>query len=134
VLRGPLFRSKNHDTFCPMGPWLVTADELNDTSDLGMSTEFGDLAVQDGTTSEYIFSPEEIAAYVSGFLTLEPGDVVSCGSVGWTAEAARGLDPTEFRLPSSRGMLKLTIERIGELRNPVRPARPGPSAPLAGES
>ncbi|MDA4125021.1 MAG: fumarylacetoacetate hydrolase family protein [Thaumarchaeota archaeon] len=120
TLRGPLFRSKNHDTFCPIGPWIVTADELKDTRRLRMTTKFDDMLVQDGSTAEYIFTPADIASYVSGFLTLEPGDVISCGSVGWTPEALGGLDPTEFLLPQREGTLRLEVEGIGELVNPVR--------------
>lgn len=121
-MRGPLFRSKNHDTFCPMGPWVVTPDELGDLSSRRMTTRFEGSLVQDGSTSEYIFSPHEIAAFVSGFLTLEPGDVVSCGSVGWSREAVGDLDPTEFILEGRRGDLDLEIEGIGKLTNPVAPA------------
>jgi 2-keto-4-pentenoate hydratase/2-oxohepta-3-ene-1,7-dioic acid hydratase in catechol pathway len=118
-MRGPLFRSKNHDTFCPMGPWIATLGENKDWSSLRMTTRFEGTLVQDGSTSEYIFSPEQIASYVSGFLTLEPGDVVSCGSVGWTPEALRGLDPTEFILPRRGGVLEVEIQGVGKLQNPV---------------
>lgn len=118
VMRGPLFRSKNHDTFCPMGPWIITADEV-DISALKMSTSFDGVLVQEGSTAEYLFSPVKIASYVSGFLTLEPGDVVSCGSVGWTKEALGDLDPTEYTLPMRDGTLELEVERIGKLVNPV---------------
>lgn len=118
-LRGPLFRSKNHDTFCPVGPWVVTADEFAEVGGRRMSAMFEGTLVQDGNTSEYIFSPEELAAYVSGFLTLEPGDLVSCGSVGWTKGALQGLDPSEFVLPLKPGLLELEIEGIGLLSNPV---------------
>ena len=119
TLRGPLFRSKNHDTFCPMGPLIATPEENDDWSDLRMTTEFDGLLVQDGSTSEYIFGPAQIASYVSQFLALEPGDVVSCGSVGWTREALGDLDPTEFVLPERKGTLELGIEGVGKLRNPV---------------
>jgi 2-keto-4-pentenoate hydratase/2-oxohepta-3-ene-1,7-dioic acid hydratase in catechol pathway len=118
VMRGPLFRSKNHDTFCPMGPWMVTAGEI-DVSDLKMSTKFEGSVVQEGSTSEYIFGAPKIASYVSGFLTLEPGDVVSCGSVGWVREALGELDPTEYTLPRRDGVLELEIAGIGTLSNPV---------------
>jgi 2-keto-4-pentenoate hydratase/2-oxohepta-3-ene-1,7-dioic acid hydratase in catechol pathway len=121
TLRGPLFRSKNHDTFCPMGPWVCTPDENSEWSDLKMRTKFDGRLVQDGSTSEYIFDAADIASYVSQFLTLEPGDVVSCGSVGWTSEALGKLDPTEFVLPHTRGTLVLEIEGVGELVNPVVP-------------
>jgi len=119
TLRGPLFRSKNHDTFCPMGPWLVTSEENQNWSDLRMTTKYGGILVQEGSTSEYIFGPADIASYVSGFLTLEPGDIISCGSVGWTPQALGDLDPTEFVLPRHSGTLELEVEGIGRLRNPV---------------
>ncbi len=119
TLRGPLFRSKNHDTFCPMGPWIVTSDENQDWSRLRMTTKFDETLIQEGSTAEYIFGPAEISSYVSQFLTLEPGDVVSCGSVGWTPDALGKLDPTEFVLPKRRGTLELEIEGVGKLRNPV---------------
>ncbi|MDA4120658.1 MAG: fumarylacetoacetate hydrolase family protein [Thaumarchaeota archaeon] len=119
TLRGPLFRSKNHDTFCPLGPWIVTADENPGWSDLRMTTKFDGVLVQDGSTSEYLFSPEKIASYVSGFLTLEPGDIVSCGSVGWAPGTLGAMDPTEFVLPPKPGVLELEVEGIGVLANPV---------------
>jgi 2-keto-4-pentenoate hydratase/2-oxohepta-3-ene-1,7-dioic acid hydratase in catechol pathway len=117
TLRGPLFRSKNHDTFCPMGPWVVTSDELTDTSNLRMTTKFRGRLVQEGNTAEYIFTPERIASYISSFLTLEPGDVVSCGSVGWTPQALGDRDPTEFVCKPANGPLELTIEGVGTLVN-----------------
>ena len=119
TMRGPLFRSKNHDTFCPMGPWLVTPDGAADWSRVRMTTKFDGVLVQDGTAAEYIFGPARIASYVSEFLTLEPGDVVSCGSVGWTPAALGALDPTEYLLPLREGLLELEIEGIGKLANPV---------------
>jgi len=119
TLRGPLFRSKNHDTFCPMGPCIVTPEENADWSNLKMTTKFDGELVQDGSTAEYIFTPASIASYISGFLTLEPGDVVSCGSVGWTPAALGNLDPTEFMLPARKGTLELEIEGVGKLSNPV---------------
>jgi 2-keto-4-pentenoate hydratase/2-oxohepta-3-ene-1,7-dioic acid hydratase in catechol pathway len=119
TLRGPLFRSKNHDTFCPMGPWICTPDECDDWTRLRMTTKFEEELVQDGSTSEYLFSPARIAAYASEFLTLEPGDVVSSGSIGWTPSALGTLDPTEFVLPARGGVLELEIEGIGKLRNTV---------------
>ncbi len=119
TMRGPLFRSKNHDTFCPMGPWIVSTDELADTKNLRMTTKFNGTAVQDGSTADYLFSPEKIVSYLSGFLSLDPGDVVSCGSIGWTRDAIGGLDPTEYVLPPGKGTLELTIEGIGTLSNPV---------------
>ena len=123
VVRGPLFRSKNHDTFCPMGPWIVTADELQDVSNLRMTSKFNGSVVQRGSTSDYLFRPEEVASYVSGFLSLEPGDVISCGSVGWVG-TGKGGDPAEFILESESGTLELEIDGIGVLKNPMKELGP----------
>ncbi len=119
TMRGPLFRSKNHDTFCPLGPWVVSSDEFAPVSGRKMTTRFEGRPVQEGSTSEYLFSPAEIASYVSGFLSLEPGDLVSCGSVGWAPDILGKMDPTEFVLPREAGSLELEIEGIGRLTNPV---------------
>lgn len=119
TMRGPLFRSKNHDTFCPMGPWMVTADERPDWSELRMTTTFEGALVQDGSTGDYLFDPARIASYVSRFLTLFPGDIISCGSVGWAPGVIGTFDPTEFVLPVRPGRLELEIEGIGALSNPV---------------
>ncbi len=119
TLRGPLFRSKNHDGFCPMGPWIITPDEVKLDRGLRMTTRFDGKLVQEGSTSEYIFSPPQLVSYISSFLTLEPGDVVSCGSVGWTREALGELDPTEFVLPHKEGNLEVEIAGIGILSNPI---------------
>jgi 2-keto-4-pentenoate hydratase/2-oxohepta-3-ene-1,7-dioic acid hydratase in catechol pathway len=120
-VRGPLFRSKNHDTFTPMGPCVVTKDELSDPYSLRMETRFNGEVVQEGSTSEYIFHADRVISYVSQFLTLERGDVVSLGSIGWKGSAdRRNSDPSEWVLPSLEGTLELAVEGIGVLRNPVR--------------
>jgi 2,4-didehydro-3-deoxy-L-rhamnonate hydrolase len=129
IMRGPLFRSKNQDTFCPMGPWIATTEENEVWSELRMTTKFEGESVQEGSTSEYLFSPSKIISYISGFLTLEPGDVVSCGSVGWTKSALGDFDPTEFVLPKRDGTLELEIEGVGRLVNPVHISRRGLGTP-----
>lgn len=119
-VRGPLFRSKNHDTFTPLGPWLVTGDELGTPNSLRMLTRFNGEIIQEGNTSEYIFGAGEILSYASRFLTLEPGDVLSLGSIGWKPATLKAHDPSEWILPSLEGVLDLEIDGIGRLRNPVR--------------
>ncbi len=119
-VRGPLFRSKNHDTFAPMGPVIVTGDAI-ETGSLRMVTKFNGELIQSGSTSEYLFKPEEMASFLSQFLTLEPGDVISCGSVGWEPGVLQNKDPSQWVLPSSRGRLELEVEGIGALSNPVEP-------------
>lgn len=119
TLRGPLFRSKNHDTFAPMGPWIVTSEELRDVGDLKMKTRFDGEVIQEGSTSEYLFTPKEILSFISGFLTLEPGDLVAAGTIGWVAAKRGDVDPSEWVLPSLKGELELEIEEIGVLKNNV---------------
>ncbi len=121
TLRGPLFRSKNHDTFAPMGPWIVTREELPDVGNLKMWTRFNGDVVQEGSTSEYLFTPKEILSFISGFLTLEPGDVIAAGTIGWVAAKRGKVDPSEWVLPSGNGSLELEIEEIGVLKNNVKP-------------
>jgi 2-keto-4-pentenoate hydratase/2-oxohepta-3-ene-1,7-dioic acid hydratase in catechol pathway len=121
TLRGPLFRSKNHDTFAPMGPWIVTREELTDVGDLKMWTRFDGDVIQEGSTAEYLFTPKEILSFISGFLTLEPGDVIAAGTIGWIAAKRGDVDPSEWVLPSANGSLELEIEGIGVLKNNVRP-------------
>ncbi len=121
ILRGPLFRSKNHDTFAPMGPCIVTCEELPEVGDLKMQTRFNGEVIQEGRTSEYLFDVKEILAFISGFLTLEPGDLVAAGTIGWVAAKKGPVDPSEWVLPSTTGALELEIEGIGVLRNNVRP-------------
>ncbi len=122
-MRGPLFRSKNHDTFTPTGPWIVTADELNDISNLEMKATFEGEVVQHGSTADYIFTPQEITQFITTFLTLEPGDIVSCGTVAWVGRKTG--DPSEQILPKNNGTLELYIEKIGTLVNTVEPEAPG---------
>ena len=73
-------RGKNLDGFCPLGPDLVTADELGDPQALGVRTTVNGEVVQDSSTSEMIFPVAELVAYCSAHVTLEPGDVILTGT------------------------------------------------------
>jgi len=105
---------KTFDTFCPMGPCLVTADEIPDPHVLDISTEIGGKMLQSSNTRELIFKIPEIIEFVSGVVTLEPGDVVATGTpsgVGFSHKPPRWLKPGDEVI--------MRIEKIGELRNPV---------------
>ena len=80
--RGPGERSrrKSHDTFCPLGPWLVTAEDVADADDLGVRLWVGDDLCQDWSTSAMVCRVAETVAFVSRSVTLEPGDVVLTGA------------------------------------------------------
>ena len=73
-------KGKGCDTFGPVGPWLVTADEVGDPQDLAMWLEVNGRRVQDGSTRTMVFGVARLVAYLSEFLTLEPGDIVTTGT------------------------------------------------------
>jgi 2-keto-4-pentenoate hydratase/2-oxohepta-3-ene-1,7-dioic acid hydratase in catechol pathway len=73
-------KGKNCETFNPLGPWLVTADEVPDPQKLGLRLWVNGELKQDGTTAEQIFSVAEVVRYVSQFMTLYPGDVINTGT------------------------------------------------------
>ncbi|KZY30395.1 2-hydroxyhepta-2,4-diene-1,7-dioate isomerase [Roseovarius sp. HI0049] len=78
--QGQWTKGKSHDTFAPMGPWLVTADEIADPHDLGMRLDVDGERRQDGSTRTLIFGIPHLVSYLSEFMTLEPGDVVTTGT------------------------------------------------------
>ena len=77
---GTWTKGKSADTFCPLGPWLVTPDELGDPSDVRLRLSVNDTLRQDGSTGDMLFSVAELLCYVSGLMTLEPGDLVITGT------------------------------------------------------
>jgi 2-keto-4-pentenoate hydratase/2-oxohepta-3-ene-1,7-dioic acid hydratase in catechol pathway len=111
---GQWCRGKSFDTFAPLGPVLVSPAELPDPNALAISTELNGERVQDGHTSDMIFSVAEIIAFLSGSTTLLPGTVILTGTpegVGMAADPPRWLRPGD--------QVEITIEAIGTLRNPV---------------
>lgn len=77
---GQWTKGKSHDTFAPLGPWFVTADEIADPCDLNLKLTVNGETRQDGSTKTMIFGVAEVLSYISGFMTLEPGDIVSTGT------------------------------------------------------
>lgn len=73
-------KGKGCDTFGPVGPWLVTADEIGDTNNLPMWLEVNGKRYQDGSSSTMVFKPAFLVAYLSRFFTLHPGDIVTTGT------------------------------------------------------
>lgn len=105
---------KTFDTFAPMGPWIVTADEIRDPHDLDIQIAINGETLQDSNTRELIFKIPDLIAFLSSVFTLEPGDVVSTGTpagVGFVRKPARFLHPGDD--------VVVKIPAIGELRNPV---------------
>ena len=105
---------KTFDTFAPMGPALVTADEVPDPHNLAIRLWIGDEMLQDSSTSQLIFSVPKLLADISEVMTLEPGDVVSTGTppgVGAARSPQRWLRPGET--------VHIEIEGLGVLSNPI---------------
>jgi 2-keto-4-pentenoate hydratase/2-oxohepta-3-ene-1,7-dioic acid hydratase in catechol pathway len=105
---------KTFDTFCPMGPWIVSADEIADPHELGIGTKINGETLQDGNTRELIFRVPELIEYLSSVFTLEAGDVIATGTppgVGMARKPPRWLKAGDEVVVSVSG--------LGELRNPV---------------
>ena len=120
---GQWVRGKSLDTFCPMGPILVTADELADPQDLAITCRVGDEVLQDSRTSQMYFSVATIISYLSRSFTLEPGDVIATGT---PAGVGAFRDPPRFLGDGDR--VTVEIERIGTLVNTCRFERNGRAA------
>jgi len=109
---GQWVKGKSHDTFAPIGPWLVTADEVPDPQLLQLWLEVDGKRFQDGSTSAMLFGVAHLLSYVSHFMTLEPGDVISTGTppgVGF------GQKPPVYLRPGQE--LRLGVEGLGEQRH-----------------
>jgi 2-keto-4-pentenoate hydratase/2-oxohepta-3-ene-1,7-dioic acid hydratase in catechol pathway len=112
---GQWVRGKSLDTFCPMGPALVTADEIGDPQDLAICCSVGGERVQDARTSAMYFGVAELISYCSASFTLEPGDVIATGT---PAGVGVFRDPPRFLADGDR--VTVEIERIGRLENVCR--------------
>ena len=111
---GQWVRAKSFDGFTPLGPVLVTADEIADPQSLALQTRLDGELLQDSSTAEMVFSIAELLAFVSRRTTLEPGDILLTGTPHGCG-AYR--DPQVFLTPGST--VECTIEMIGTLTNPV---------------
>jgi len=113
-------RAKSIDTFCPMGPWLVTADEIPDPQSLRLRCLLNGEVMQDASTEEMVFGVAELVSFCSQAMTLEPGDVIATGTpagVGWFREPKRMLHDGDDVI--------VEIERIGRLVNHCIEEKPG---------
>lgn len=108
-------KGKGHDGFGPVGPWLVTQDELGDAKGLGLRLQLNGETMQDGSTDDMIFSVAEIVAYVSRFCTLLPGDLIATG----TPAGVGGARKPEPRFLSANDILTLSIDGLGVQRHRI---------------
>jgi 2-keto-4-pentenoate hydratase/2-oxohepta-3-ene-1,7-dioic acid hydratase in catechol pathway len=106
------------DTFLPLGPYLVTADEVPDPQALGIRCLVNDELRQSSDTGQMIFGVAELVSFTSRTITLEPGDVLITGTPAGVAMAA---DPPRYLRPGDR--MRIEIDGVGELDNTVRASR-----------
>jgi len=111
---GQWTKGKSHDTFGPLGPWLVTRDEIADVQKLSMWLDVNGKRRQTGSTSTMIFPMAKCIAYVSQFLTLMPGDIVTTGT---PPGVASGMKPPQFL--NVGDVVTLGIEGLGEQRQQI---------------
>ncbi|WP_116090399.1 fumarylacetoacetate hydrolase family protein [Sphingomonas crusticola] len=111
--RGPTWdKGKGFPTFGPVGPWLVTADEVGDPQNLAMWLSVNGKRVQDGSTRTMIFSVAQIVAYCSQIMTLEPGDIITTGT---PPGVGMGHKPEPWFLKTG-DVVELGIDRLGQQR------------------
>jgi 2,4-diketo-3-deoxy-L-fuconate hydrolase len=111
---GQWTKGKSHDTFGPLGPWLVTKDEIADVQKLGMWLDVNGERRQTGSTSTMIFSMAKCISYVSQFMTLLPGDIVTTGT---PPGVGLGMKPPKFL--NVGDVVTLGIEGLGEQRQEI---------------
>jgi len=111
---GQWLLGKSFDTFCPIGPWLVTQDEIEDPHNLELKCEVNDEVLQSSDTSRMLFRIPQIIEYISKVFTLEPGDVVATGT-----PAGVGMGRTPPKYLRSADVVACTVQGIGTLRNGV---------------
>jgi len=105
--RNPWFRSKSLDTFCPLGPWIVTSEEIPDPQRLSLECRVNGEVRQHGNTRDMIFPVTQLIEFISAHMTLEPGDIIATG----TPEGISPIRPGD--------VVECEVEGIGVLRNPV---------------
>jgi len=107
-------RGKTFDTFCPLGPAIVTKDEIPDPQTLRLRTLLNGEVMQDSNTCDMIFDVRTLVAFLSGSCTLLPGTVILTGT---PSGVGTGMKPPRYMKPGDT--VTVAIERIGELTNPV---------------
>jgi 2-keto-4-pentenoate hydratase/2-oxohepta-3-ene-1,7-dioic acid hydratase in catechol pathway len=112
IERGPTWdKGKGFDSFGPIGPWLVTKDEVPDPQTLQLWLEIDGVRRQSGTTKTMVFSVATLVSYLSRIMTLHPGDVIATGT---PPGVGMGMNPPVFLRPGQ--VVRLGVERLGEQR------------------
>ena len=111
---GQWVKGKSHDTYGPIGPYLVTKDEISDVNNLNMSLDLNGIRMQTGNTNTMIFNVDKIVSYVSKFMSLQPGDIITTGT---PPGVGMGMKPQQFLKAGDE--LKLNIDNLGEQNSKV---------------
>ena len=111
---GQWVKGKSHDTYGPVGPYLVTKDEIKDINNLNMTLDLNGKRMQTGNTNTMIFNVDVIVSYVSKFMSLQPGDIITTGT---PPGVGMGMKPQLFL--KSGDELKLSIDNLGEQNSKV---------------
>ncbi|MEM1277260.1 MAG: fumarylacetoacetate hydrolase family protein [Pseudomonadota bacterium] len=108
---GQWMKGKSHDTFGPLGPWMVTKDEIADVGNLDMWLDVSGTRRQTGNTQTFIFQPAFVVSYISRFMSLQPGDVIPTGT---PPGVGMGMRPQVFL--KNGDVMELGIQGLGEQR------------------
>ncbi len=111
---GQWVKGKSHDTYGPIGPYLVTKDDIKDVNNLNMSLDLNGKRMQTGNTNTMIFNVDVIVSYVSKFMSLQPGDIIT---IGTPPGVGMGMKPQLFL--NSGDELKLSIDNLGEQNSKI---------------
>mgnify|MGYP001415885505 FL=1 len=113
---GQWVKGKSHDTFGPVGPYLITKDEIKDTNNLNLSLDVNGKRMQTGNTNTMIFNVDMIVSYLSNFMTLQTGDIITTGT---PPGVGMGMKPQQFLKAGDE--IELTIDNLGKQRSKVVP-------------
>ena len=111
---GQWIKGKSHDTFGPIGPYLVTTDEIADVNNLNLSLDVNDKRMQTGNTNKMIFNVYYIVSYLSKFMSLQPGDIITTGT---PPGVGMGRKPQVFLKAGDK--IRLSIDNLGEQNSKV---------------
>ena len=111
---GQWVKGKSHDTFGPVGPYLITKDEIKDTNNLNLSLDVNGKRMQTGNTNTMIFNVDMIVSYLSNFMTLQTGDIITTGT---PPGVGMGMKPQQFLKIGDT--MQLSIENLGEQNSKV---------------
>ncbi len=111
---GQWVKGKSHDTYGPIGPYLVTKDDIKDVNNLNLSLDLNGKRMQTGNTNTMIFNVDVIVSYVSKFMSLQPGDIITTGT---PPGVGMGMKPQLFL--KSGDEMKLSIDNLGEQNSKV---------------